>query len=140
LTIFAAVIFRLSLRFFTCCVKRSPRQCLFQASFGGRGNSLPKPALPSNGCQIVCSKSFFGQDNELLIYHGNFLLMNNSSSVNNRKDANLCQKCTKIHLAAREERGREGSGKECPKVKLSKMNTASTLTICRQSQTATQTP
>ena len=66
--------------------------------------------------------------------------MNNSSSVNNRTDANLCQKCTKIHLAAREERGREGSGNESPKVKLIRINTASTLTVCRQSQTATQTP
>jgi len=28
-----------------------------------------------NGCQIVCSKSFFrsGRDNELQIYHANFL-------------------------------------------------------------------
>jgi len=41
--------------------------------------SLPpkKVAIPSNGCEIVCSKSFFGQDNELQIYHGNFLIMDN---------------------------------------------------------------
>jgi len=36
-----------------------------------------KVAIPSNGCEIVCSKSFFGQDNELQIYHENFLIMDN---------------------------------------------------------------
>jgi len=36
--------------------------------------NLQFPHAP-NGCRIVCSKSFFfGRDNELQTYHGNFLL------------------------------------------------------------------
>ena len=47
--------------------------CLFQASF--LGGILQTYNSPSKDCQIVCSKSFFGWDNELQIYRGNFLLM-----------------------------------------------------------------
>ena len=54
---------------------------LFIPSILGGGNFLPAPQKtynsPSNGCQIVCSKSFFHRDSELQIYHGNFLLMDN---------------------------------------------------------------
>ena len=32
---------------------------------------------PPNACQIVYSESFFGRDNELHIFHGNYLLMDN---------------------------------------------------------------
>jgi len=60
--------------------------------------------LPKNGCQIVCCKSFFGQDSELLICHRNFLLTDNKHRklfvIKQSKGANLCLKCTKIRLAA----------------------------------------
>jgi len=34
---------------------------------------------PPNGCQIVCSKSFSQPDNELQLYHGNMLLIDNKN-------------------------------------------------------------
>ena len=48
--------------------------------FLGWGISPPQKKnsqFPPNGCQIVCSKSFLGRDNELQVYHGDFLLMDN---------------------------------------------------------------
>ena len=53
-------------------------QCLFQASLAG-GNT-PKLTIPPNGCQIVCSIFFFDRDNELQIYHGNFLVLDKKHS------------------------------------------------------------
>jgi len=55
---------------------------------------LLKLTTPPNGCQIAGSKSFFGWDNELQIYHGSFLLMDNKqgnySSLSNQNGENLC--------------------------------------------------
>jgi len=53
---------------------------LFQASFwfflgGGEFPPPKKTKIPPNGCQVVCSKSFFSRCNELVIYHGGILLM-----------------------------------------------------------------
>jgi len=55
-------------------------QCLFQASFLRGGGDFPpkKLTILPDGGQTVCSKSFFDRDNELQIYHGNLLLMNNA--------------------------------------------------------------
>jgi len=79
------------------------KQCLFGASWGGE--SPPKKiTIPLYGCQIVCSNPFLGRYNELQIYHGNFLLMDNKHRklfvISNQKDANICLKCTEIHLPA----------------------------------------
>jgi len=53
------------------------RTVLIPAYFflGGGGILAPakKTYNPLDGCQTVCSKSFFGWDDELQIYHGNFL-------------------------------------------------------------------
>jgi len=57
---------------------------------------------PPNNCQMVCSKSFF-RDNQLQIYHGNFkwtINTGNYSSLSNQKGANLCRECTEIIVAA----------------------------------------
>jgi len=58
------------------------RGSIFTDNFSEDGNKIRslqeknhKP--PPNGCQIMCSKSFFLPGNELRIYHGNFLLMDN---------------------------------------------------------------
>jgi len=49
---------------------------------GGGDSPLQKTcnfAPPPNGCQIVCSKSFSQPDNELQLYHGNMLLIDNKN-------------------------------------------------------------
>ena len=52
--------------------------CIPGIFFGEDFPSPPKKLTPpKNGCQIVYSRSFFGRDNELQIYHGNVLLMDN---------------------------------------------------------------
>ena len=56
------------------------QQCLFQASFLSRVNFPPKLTIPSRQTDARLSALnlfFFGWGNELQIYHGNFLLMDN---------------------------------------------------------------
>ena len=37
--------------------------------------------FPLNGCQIVCSKSFFDNELQIHVYHGDFLLMDNRAQT-----------------------------------------------------------
>jgi len=57
------------------CLPTLHNHCLFHASFlaGGCPQNLQ---FPSNGCQIVCSRSFLA-GTEAQMYHRNFLLMDN---------------------------------------------------------------
>jgi len=66
---------------------------------GGEFPSSKKITTPPNGCQIVCSKSFFGRENELQLYHENFVLIDN--------------KYRKLFIKGREERG-DGKGGGIP--------------------------
>jgi len=55
-------------------------QCLFQESFcGGGWKFLPRKLTipPSTAAKLCALNLFFGRDNELQVYHGNFLLMDN---------------------------------------------------------------
>jgi len=78
------------------------KQCLFRTSLGA---GIP---TPRKNCQfpppIACSKSLFsaGKVNYRYITETFFhwAIQKNYSSLNNRKGANFCQKCTKICLAA----------------------------------------
>ena len=51
--------------------------CLFLASF--RAQSPPKKTYnsPTTAAKLCALNLFFGRDNELQIYHGNFLLLDN---------------------------------------------------------------
>ena len=66
-------------------------------------NGIYNPPKPLPMCAL---NIFFGRVNELQIYHGNFLLMDNkhrkSFVIKQSKGctANLCLKCTKMRLAA----------------------------------------
>jgi len=97
-------------RLFRCCIPArqnshgSHGQRLFQASFFWGGGNLPLPKLtlpPPNGCQIVCSKSFFsvGAMNCTEICHGNILLMDNKHrKLFVVKQSEGCRFMPKIHL------------------------------------------
>ena len=84
------------------CNHHTSNQCLFHARCLGGGNS-PAPKLttflPPNGCQL--HDLFFGRDNELQKYHGNFLLMDNQcSKVFVIKQWEGCKVMPKMHQNA----------------------------------------
>ena len=63
---------------------------------GGK-DSPPK----KNGCQNVCSEFFFGRNNELPIYHGNFLLMDRKlRKLFAIKQSKGCKFTPKVHQNA----------------------------------------
>jgi len=86
----------------------------------------PKKLTTQTAAKLCALTLFFGRDNQLQIYHGNFLLMDNKHRklfviISTQNGANLCLKCTKIRwgslsapqdpLAAmgRTSKGREGA-------------------------------
>ena len=81
-----------------------------QASFWREGVEFYSPKtynfpLPTpNGSQIVCPESFFGQDNELQIYSGNFILMDSKHRklfvIKRSEECKCMPKFTRIRLAA----------------------------------------
>ena len=75
-------------------------QYSFQASFSRQFPHPKKLTIPPNGCQIVCSKSFFSTTNYRYISHGNFLLVDNKHKklfvIKQSNGANLCLKWTRI--------------------------------------------
>ena len=92
---------------------KSEQQCLFQASFW---RDPPKKCHQT--AAKLCALNlffiiFFGHGNKLQIYCGNILLVDNKRrklfSLSNQKGANLCQKCTKIHLVMGSARTHWGS-------------------------------
>jgi len=83
-------------------------QCLSQALFLGGFPSTQKITIPVISPQMaakLCALNlFFGLGNELQMYHGNILSMDNKHSklfvVKQPNYADLCLKCNKIRLAA----------------------------------------
>ena len=75
--------------------------------FRGMGESPPpqkKLTVPSNGCQVVCSKFFFCWRSELQIDHVEVLLVDNKHRklfvVKQSKGCKFMSKCSIIRLAA----------------------------------------
>jgi len=87
-------------------MQMTQEQCLFQASFFFGGGAIPpKKELtvsPTQTTTKLCALYFFRRDNELQIYLGNFILMDNKRRklfiIKQSNGANLYLKCTKARI------------------------------------------